>query len=415
MKKLHHRNDCRLCGSSLLEMVLPIRPSPIADAFITKELLGEVQELYPLDCYLCLNCGHFQNIDIVDPDVLFRDYTYRTSVSAGLVEHFKAYSESVIDKLGIAEGSLVVEMGSNDGSLLRAFKAHGMRVLGVDPARGIADEATKSGIPTLPEFFDPNIATKIRMEYGSVDLFCANNVFAHIDNLSEVACGVGEILAPAGVFIFEVSYLVDMVDNMVFDTIYHEHVSYHLLCPLERFFNKHNLTIFDVNRIVTKGGSIRVFVQRASTGGHERSSSLDFLMEEEKRRGFLDTEIYKKWFEQIETRKREVLAYLDDAILSGKTLAGYGASTTTTTLTYHFGLDKRLSFIVDDNVLKQGTFSPRAHIPVLPSSALYERKPDIVVVLSWIYADRIVSRHSKFVEAGGIFLVPFPDLKIVLG
>jgi SAM-dependent methyltransferase len=413
MKNLRRRNECRLCGSSELEMVLPIQPSPIADAFITKDLLDEVQDLYPLDCYLCLDCGHFQNIDVVDPDVLFRDYTYRTSVSAGLVEHFGAYSESVIEKLQIAEGSLVIEIGSNDGSLLRAFKARGMRVLGVDPAREIANEATKSGILTLPEFFSYHVAAEIRTRYGLADLFCANNVFAHIDNLSEVARGISEVLAPGGVFIFEVSYLMDMVDNMVFDTIYHEHVSYHLLQPLEGFFNRHNLTIFDVNRVETKGGSIRVFVQKLAAGRYQRSCSLNSLLAEEKRRGFLDVGIYKKWFERIEMRKRDVLTYLDAATLRGKIIAGYGASSTTTTLTYHFGLDSRLSFIVDDNLLKQGTFSPRAHIPVFASTALYDRKPDIVVVLSWIYADRIISRHTRFIEEGGIFLIPFPELKII--
>jgi hypothetical protein len=204
-----------------------------------------------------------------------------------------------------------------------------------------------------------------------------------------------------------------MVDNMVFDTVYHEHVSYHLLLPLEKFLNRHDLSLFDVQRTNTKGGSIRAFAQRLSSGQRSRSSALVSFMAEEERRGFLKPEIYAEWFEAIEARKRELLEYVDRAIAAGKTVAGYGASTTTTTLLYHFELEKRLAFIVDDNPLKQGTYSPGAHIAVLPSSALLDRKADVAVILSWVYAPQIISRNAAFVERGGQFLIPLPRLSIV--
>jgi hypothetical protein len=412
-KHVTHKTDCRLCGSSSLEHVLPIRPSPIGDAFVAAERKSEPQDLYPLDCYLCLDCGHLQNLDVVDPDVLFRDYTYRTSVSLGLVEHFKHYAHSAVKDLGIPRGSLVVEMGSNDGSLLKAFKNEGMCVQGVDPARNIAAAATEDGVPTIPDFFTSQLAAKIKADEGSATLFCANNVFAHIDNMADVAEGIRLLLVDDGAFVFEVSYIVDMIDNMVFDTIYHEHVSHHALIPLETFLNKHDMSLFHVERTSTKGGSIRAFAQPKSAGKRPRSEAYLRLVTEEERRGITQPKIYRDWFDAIESRKRKVLAYLDKAIAEGKTVAAYGASTTTTTLLYHFELEGRVKFIVDDNALKQGRFSPGAHIPVLSSTVLTTEKPDIVIVLAWIYADPILKRNEAYIGAGGKFLVPLPEPRIV--
>ncbi|WP_315798951.1 class I SAM-dependent methyltransferase [Bradyrhizobium sp. SZCCHNRI3043] len=413
MQHVKHKTDCRLCGSTSLDHVLPIRPSAIGDAFVTADRLSETQDLYPLDCYLCLDCGHLQNLDVVDPDILFRDYTYRTSVSLGLVEHFKRYAQSVVSSLAIPKGSLVAEMGSNDGSLLKAFKNEGMRVQGIDPARDIAATATKEGVPTIPDFFTSALAARIKSEQGEAKLFCANNVFAHIDNMSDVVKGIRLLLADDGAFVFEVSYIVDMIDNMVFDTIYHEHVSHHALIPLETFLNRHDMTLFHVERTGTKGGSIRAFAQPKSTGKRLRSAELSKLIAEEERRGVTKPQIYRDWFVAIENCKRRVLAPLDEAIAAGKLVAAYGASTTTTTLLYHFELESRIKFIVDDNQLKHGRFSPGAHIPVLPSSELATRKPDIVVILAWIYADPILKRNQAYLDAGGRFLVPLPEPRIV--
>jgi SAM-dependent methyltransferase len=415
MKHVTRKTACRLCGGREFDRVLPIRPSPIGDAFVPASRLDEPQDLYPLDCYLCRACGHLQNLDVVDPDVLFRDYTYRSSVSLGLVEHFRKYAAACVADLGLARDSLVVEMGSNDGSLLKAFKSHGMRVAGIDPARAIAAAATAEGVPTIPEFFSAAIARQIRDAHGPASLFCANNVFAHIDDMAEVAAGVRIALADDGAFVFEVSYILDMIDNMVFDTIYHEHVSHHALQPLEAFFNRHDMTLFDVARTGTKGGSIRGFAQPRSTGRRARSGRLTQMLAEETRRAITRPPIYLAWFEAIESRKRAVLAHLDAAIAAGKTIAAYGASTTTTTLLYHFELETRIRFIVDDNALKQGLFSPGAHIPVLPSTELAVLEPDIVVILAWIYAEPILSRNKAFIDAGGQFLAPLPEMRLIGG
>lgn len=411
MNHFTHRNNCRLCSSTKLDLVLPILPSAIGDAFVTKDMLGIKQCTYPLDTYLCLECGHLQNLDIVDPEELFRNYTYRSSVSLGLIEHFRCYASDVIQGLKIPAGSLIVELGSNDGSLLRAFKNLGMQVKGIDPAINIANTATDSGIPTIPDFFTSKVANQIRLENGLAALVCANNVFAHADNLVDMVTGIRSVLADHGVFVFEVSYVLDMIDNLVFDTIYHEHVSHHALIPLERFFNRLDMTLFDVKRVQTKGGSIRVFAQPLSTGMRPKSEQLLGMMEEENRRGILCPDIYRDFFQKIENCKCETLRYLDQALAEGKTIAAYGASTTTTTLLYHFELGSRVSFIVDDNPIKQGLYSPGLHLPVFPSSELQVRRPNIVVILAWIYSDVIIKNNHRYLQDGGEFVIPLPKVK----
>jgi len=413
MKHLRRRNDCRLCGSTDLECVLPIRPSAIGDAFIAADRLSEAQETYPLDTYLCLDCGHLQNLDIVDPELLFKHYTYRTSASLGLVEHFKRYAASVVNTLAVAADSLVVEIGSNDGSLLKAFQALGLKVVGIDPAQNIASEATAAGIPTAADFFSSALARRIRAERGPAVLVCANNVFAHADNLADIVAGIHALLAPGGAFVFEVSYVPDIIDNVVFDTIYHEHVSHHALIPLERFFRTLDMTLFDAERVTSKGGSIRGFAQVLSTGVRERTPRLQQLMMTEEARGIARPKIYREFYDEIERRKQATLQYVDAALASGKSVAAYGASTTTTTLLYHFELGHRLGFIVDDNPAKQGLYSPGYHLPVYDSSQLLERRPDVVVIAAWMYADTIIKRNQEFLERGGRFLVPLPELKMV--
>ncbi len=413
MQDVTHRDTCRLCGSHSFELVLPILPSAIGDAFVTKDQLDEKQGVYPLDTYLCLDCGLLQNLDIVNPDLLFRNYTYRTSASLGLVEHFRKYASSVVEGLGIPKDSLVAEIGSNDGSLLKAFKALGMRVQGVDPARSIAGIATSEGVPTVPDFFTSAVADDILSRSGKASLVCANNVFAHADGMEDIVSGIRKLLTDDGAFVFEVSYAPYMADNMVFDVIYHEHVSHYAIAPLEKFFNRLDMTFFDVEAQMTKGGSIRGFAQPKSTGKRPRSQRLLDMMAEEERRGVTKPQMYRDFYAAVQDRKKQTLDYLDAQIAAGKTVAAYGASTTTTTLMYHFELGSRVSFIVDDNSVKHGTYSPGLHIPVYPSSELLSRRPDIVVVLAWTYWEPITKRNAQFIAEGGEFLVPLPNFRLI--
>ncbi|HEX2549532.1 MAG TPA: class I SAM-dependent methyltransferase [Gammaproteobacteria bacterium] len=413
MNNYTHRDDCRLCGSEELDLVLPILPSAIGDAFVTKDQLNQAQDLFPLDTYLCLGCGHLQNLDIVNPEILFRNYTYRTSISLGLVDHFKEYANEVVLNLGLLPNSLIVEIGSNDGSLLKAFKNLGMRVKGVDPARDIVKLAINEGIPTLSEFFTWDISQQICQEDGKATLICANNVFAHIDNMTDLMKGIRNLLTDDGVFVFEVSYVPDILENFVFDTIYHEHVSHHALIPLERFFNQLDMTLFDIKKVRSKGGSIRGFAQPLSTGKRLPSAQLKQMLVDEQKIGIISPKIYRDFYTAINERKSLTLNYIDKLLSENKTVAAYGASTTTTTLIYHFELDRKIDFIVDDNSLKHGLFSPGAHIPVISSEELCAKNPDVVIILAWIYSENIINKNHQYLKQGGEFLIPLPEFKIV--
>jgi SAM-dependent methyltransferase len=409
------RDRCRLCDSKDLGLVLPIAASPIADAYVPRERLAERQDAYPLDLYLCNGCGHVQNVDVVNPDILFRDYIYVTSSSLGLVEHYRKYADDVTTQFGVKPGALALEIGSNDGSLLGFFKAKGLKVLGIDPARRIAEEATARGIPTLPEFFGSKLAEGLRKEHGTAAIVAANNVFAHADNLVDIVHGIRTMLDDDGVFIFEVSYLPDIVDRFLFDTIYHEHVSYHSILPLARFFEELGMQLFDVQRISSKGGSIRGFAQRSPEGRHAVTSQVTEMIAEETRRGFDKAAVYREYCAAIAERRVAVQKVVDGARACGKTVAGYGASTTVTTLMWDFELSEKLEFLADDNPLKQGLFAPKCHLPVLPSEELYSRLPDYVVILAWNYAEPIMKRHQRYLLEGGTFVVPLPELRVITG
>lgn len=406
------RNRCRLCDSTDLTLVLGIEPSPIGDAFVTKEHLHEVQPLIPLDVYQCRACGHAQNLDIANPDLLFRNYTFTTSSSRGLIEHFKRYAIEARTEFGLRENDLVVEIGSNDGTLLGNFKDAGLRIQGVDPAADIAKRSTEKGIPTIPEFFTEKLSRRIRNDQGPAQLVVANNVYAHADNLSDVTHGIRHLLDSNGIFMFEVSYLLDMIDGLVFDTIYHEHQSYHSIVPLRKFLAAHDLHLFDVRKVGTKGGSIRGYAQPCGGTHAERPIVASMVAEEDIRQLHLP-EIFRDYQASIKEQKDAVNEFVGAARRSGKRVVGYGASTTTTTLLYHFGLQDSLDYLVDDNPVKQGLYSPGRHLEVKPSSVLYDvLRPDIVLILAWQFCDAILERHDRFIADGGIMVSPLKQFTV---
>jgi len=379
---------------------------------VTADRLGQVQESYPIDLFLCRICGHAQLLDVLPPEILYRDYLYVTTSSLGLAEHFQRYADDVLGRVQPPSGALVVDIGSNDGTLLKFFQKRRMRVLGIDPAREIAQKATATGIETLPEMFTPALARQVRQERGPASIITANNVFANIDDLASLTEGIRELLAPDGVFVFESFYLADLIRNMVFDFIYHEHISSFAVKPLQAFFNRLGLELIDAMRVPTKGGSLRYTVQRAQ-GPHAVSPAVASLIEFETSFGLYNPDTFKEFAAKIDALKSQTLRLLRDLQAQGKTIAGYGASVTATTLIYHFGLGDLLEFIVDDNPAKQNRFSPGLHIPVFSSQALYERKPDYVVVLAWRYVDPIVKRHVAFLDHGGHFVVPVPKVEVI--
>jgi hypothetical protein len=400
-----------MCGSSKLENVLPLAPTPLADAYVTAEQREIPQDIFPLDLHLCHECGLAQVLTVVQADAIYVDYIYETKSSVGLSDHFTRYAEATVRKLDLREGSFVVDIGSNDGTLLSGFKANGMRVTGVDPARDIAAAATARGIPTIADFFSLKIAEQIKTSEGAAHLITANNIFANIDALSEMVDAIAALMDDEGVFVFESFYLQDLIKNMVFDFIYHEHLSAFAVTPVAKFFASKGLELFDVDRVPTKGGSLRYYIKKASSNRPVAPTVAAFIQEEAEF-GLTNPETFKAFSKRIEDAKSAVLDVIQKARAEGKTVAGYGASATTTTLLYHFGLTQLLDFIADDYPVKHHLFSPGCHIPVLPSSSLYDRKPDITLVIAWRYADIIMKKHSEYLQMGGQFLVPLPEVRI---
>ena len=403
------RNDCRLCHSRSLELVLKLTPTPLADSYLRTK---EVQPVFPLDLYLCRDCGFAQLLDVVQPQHIYLDYIYETVSSLGLVEHFDNYAAEVLGRIKPPPGALVIDVGSNDGTLLKSYQKRGMKVLGVDPAREIAARATAAGVETLAEFLTVPVARRIRQERGAAAIVSANNVIANIDDLDEIAAAIRELLAPDGVFVFESYYLGDLVQNMVFDFIYHEHISSFAVKPVALFFQRHGLELVDVLRVPTKGGSLRYTIQLAG-GPRKTAPIVGELLALEAQQGLDQPEMFRAFNNRIERAKADTLAVLQKLKAEGKSVAGYGASATTTTLVYHFGMGGLIDYLVDDYPAKQGTFSPGLHLPVLPSEALYERRPDAVVVMAWRYYEPIMRRHQKYSAQGGKFIVPMPELKIL--
>ena len=406
------RTTCRLCGGSELQPVLPIPATPPGDHYVSAEELAAEQPAYPLDIVLCAQCGLSQLAFTVQPDILYGRYSYVSSVSLGLNEHFQSYAREVLGRINPARKSLVIDIGSNDGSLLRAFQNEGMSVLGIDPAEEIAQKATEAGIETWTGYFSTDLAGKIRGRRGTASIITANNVTANVDDLPGFMAGVRSLLAPDGVFILESSYLLDVIEKSLVETVFHEHLSYYSVRPLESFFQQAGLQLIDVQRVPTKGGSIRCTVQIAGAM-RPVSRSVTDLIELEIRAGLYRAETFAEYGVRMEAVKNTLQTVLRDLRAQRKTIAGYGASVGVTTLLYLFDLGQSLDFIADDNPGKQGKFSPGHHIPVLSSSALYERNPDYVLILAWAYAGPIMKKHRAFCLGGGRFIVPLPEVKII--
>ena len=412
MTRLYHRREtCRLCGSRDLEDVMSLTPTPPANAFVSAEKRGESQPVFPLDLFFCRRCAHVQLLDVVNADYLFAHYVYVSGTSRVFVEHFRRYAETMIRQYLPTPPALVVDIGSNDGTLLRHFADRGYTIVGVDPAQEIAQAATASGTPTLPEFFTAEVAVRIRDQYGPADLVAANNVFAHADDLDAVVDGVKAVLTPDGVFVFEVSYLADVIEKTLFDTIYHEHLAYHTVAPLVRFFHKHGLKLIRIERVETHGGSIRCVAQRAG-GARRADGSVAAAVELERRLGLDQPQTIVEFSRRIDGLREEFRVLISDLKARGHSFAGFGAPAKATTLMYHFGIGpETLEFIVDDSPLKQHLFTPGLHIPVLPADELYKRKPDEVIVLAWNFAESIMDAHDGFRKMGGHFIIPVPALR----
>jgi SAM-dependent methyltransferase len=414
MSAHHHRRDtCRLCGSRHLTEVVRLAPTPPANAFVPAADLDKAQERFALDVFFCDDCAHVQLLDVVDPRVLFEHYVYVSGTSPVFVKHFEDYAAFVMERFKPVAGGLVLDIGSNDGTLLSFFLKAGMRVLGIDPAQEISAEATARGIPTLCGFFGADTGTEIASAHGKAEVITANNVFAHIDDLSGVVDGVRGLLSPSGVFVFEVSYLVDVFENTLFDTIYHEHLDYHSVKPLIRFFAAKGMELIEAIRVGSHGGSLRGIAQLKG-GPRKVGQSVAEAVALEEKLGLDKAATLAKFAADIEALGAELNVLLKRLKSEGKRIGAFGAPAKATTLMYHFGIGPELvDFIIDDSPLKQGLYSPGMHIPVVSSADGFAKKPDYLVILAWNFAKAIVDKNAAFHEAGGKFIIPIPKVEVV--
>jgi SAM-dependent methyltransferase len=413
-KAIHHRRDtCRACGGRNLRRFLSLGPTPLANAFLRSpdEFAGEAH--YPLDVYFCVTCSLVQLLDVIDPEVLFRDYIYVTGTSDTMAAHNTAYATALADLLRLTAGDLVVEAGSNDGSLLACFRGHGVRTLGVEPAGNIAALARERGIETLNLFFDTQAAQQIRASHGPAKAVLANNVLAHVDEPVSFLRGCRTLLAAGGLVVIEAPYLGELLARLEYDTIYHEHLSYFSITALVHLFQEAGLAIVRIDRVPVHGGSLRVYgAAWEEQGGHAGDVRAAAAMEQDA--GLAAFARYQRFADEIAQHRRELCALLEALDAEGKTIAGYGAPAKGNTLLNYCGIGTNLlPYTVDKSPLKVGRWTPGMHLPVLPVATLMDRKPDYVLVLAWNFADEIMRQQQAYRDGGGRFIIPLPEPKVV--
>lgn len=417
------RTTCRMCGSKRLVKVWSFGETPLANAYLKPEDIGRGGEepFASLDIYYCRDCCLAQMLDVVDPNVLFENYLYVSSTSPSFVKHFEDYAGHLIDRFKLNAESLVVDIGSNDGILLKPLKAAGVKVLGIDPAENLAAMANEAGIETIADFFTPELARRLAAERGRADVISANNVFAHTDGVDIFVEAVKRLLSPRGVFVFEVQYLGDLIEKKLFDIIYHEHLCYYSVHPLVEFFAGCGMEVFDVERLPVHGGSLRVYVQFEGGPYDRPSERITEILHEEKVQALTTLAPYQQFAARVASNKEKLQRILREIKAEGKKIVGYGAPAKATTLCYALGIDGDvLDYIVDDDKkIKQGLLMPGTHIPIVSPDYLYkpfdtaQGKPDYCLILAWNFAEQIRKNHRRFEEQGGRFIIPVPEPKIV--
>jgi SAM-dependent methyltransferase len=410
MENVHQKVSCRICGSSELATVLDLGTTPLANAFLTEEQLSAPELVFPLAISFCPDCASVQLTHTVDGSVLFKDYHYETAASRPLVEHFHALAEEILEKYATSPDDLVVEIGSNDGSLLSRIKGR-CRVLGVDPAANVASTAIRNGVPTIVDFFTLPVAKKIQAEFGKAQVIVANNVMAHIDDIRGVFAAVKELLTPDGRFIFEVHWVGNLLTEGGFDQIYHEHIYYHSLHALKHLVESLGMVVKDVTLVPIHGESMRVSV---ALSGESSQAVHDFLGREVEM-GLTRKETFLGFGEKIEANRKKLVALLASLKKEGKRVVGYGAPAKGNTLLNYFRIGPdALEYITDTTLAKQGTYTPGTHIRVVSPEALQgDAQPDYVLLLSWNYADAILAKEEELRARGVKFIIPVPEVRIV--
>jgi SAM-dependent methyltransferase len=405
-------HSCRSCGGKALVPVLDLGTTPLANRLPTEAELALPEPAFPLRLVFCPGCALLQIDQTVDPELLFREYLYFSSVSQALLDHAQESAREQIERYGLGPSSLVVEAASNDGYMLKNFVARGIPVLGVEPARNIAKVAVEKGVNTVNEFFGLALAERLAREGKQADLFLANNVLAHVADTNGFVRGIKTILAKNGRSVIEAPYAKDMIDKVEFDTIYHEHLCYFTLTSLDRLFRRHGLEIVDVKKVAIHGGTLRF--TSAHAGAAEPSQAVVHMLEQERSWGADRAEFYEGFGRRVGELKQSLCSLLGRLKAEGNRVAAYGASAKGSTLLNFFGIGREtLDYVADKSEHKQGRYAPGTHLPILAPEQLLKTMPEYVLLLTWNFADEIMAQQAEYRRRGGKFIIPIPEVTVV--
>jgi SAM-dependent methyltransferase len=408
--------QCRLCDQELKQSFCDLGLSPMANSYLASAQLGRPEMFYPLHAYVCSNCLLVQLAVYESPEEIFGDYLYFSSFSAAWLEHARQYVENAIERFGMSESDQVIEIGSNDGYLLKNFIAAGIPVVGVEPAANVAAVALDDGVSTEIGFFGLDLAADLLARGVRADLLIGNNVLAHVPDLNDFVAGMAMVLAPDGRLTLEFPHLLQLIENNQFDTIYHEHFSYFSLLTATAALEKHGLRVFDVEELATHGGSLRVYACRTESDRYSTSERVADVQRKETAAELHSLDGHLAYSHRVEQVKHDLLEFLINAKRRGAGVAAYGAPAKGNTLLNFCGIRSDLiSYTVDRNPHKQGRFLPGTHLPIYDPDYLREARPDYVVILPWNLREEIMADMSFIGDWGGSFVIPIPTLAVLGG
>jgi len=404
---------CRMCKSKNLKKFLDLGSTAMADNFLTKQQLKKHEKFFPLAVNFCKNCGLCQLSYVVPPKLMFNDsYIYDSSTTKTGRKHFISMGIELSNQFKIPPGSLAIDVGSNAGVLLSGFKSKSLRVLGIEPSSNVADIAKKNGIDTIIDFFSNKLAKKILKKYGKAAIITGTNVFAHVNDLDDFVKGCKILLDEKGVVVIEAPYLVNLINNLEYDTIYHEHLSYLSVKPMVKFFKKFDLELFDVRRQTIHGGTLRYFIGYKGIRPINKRVS-KFLKMENDRKIYSEKKL-KKFAKDVKNHRLELKTLLNNLRNNGKKIVGISAPAKGNTLLNYCKIGTELlDYLTEKNSLKIGKFSPGMHIPIFSDEKLLKDPPDYALILAWNFVDEIIKNNQKFKKQGGKFIIPIPKPRIV--
>jgi SAM-dependent methyltransferase len=405
--------NCRHCGATLTHAFIDLGVAPPSNAYLTEAELARPEKCYPLRASVCDRCWLVQTEDHAAADELFSpDYAYFSSTSTGWLAHARRYADKMIRELPLSRDDFVIEVASNDGYLLKNFVAAGIPCLGIEPTAGTAAAAERQGIPVIREFFGERLAGGLAREGKQADLIVGNNVYAHVPDINDFTRGLKAALKPAGVITLEFPHLMRLIEQVQFDTVYHEHFSYLSLCAAVRIFAAAGLRIWDVEELSTHGGSLRIYGCHTEDG-RPAAAAVDTLLAEEERRGLRSLEVYRAFQSRADRIRDDLLRFLSEQKQAGRTVAGYGAAAKGNTLLNYAGVKPDLlPFVCDAATAKQGKFMPGSHIPILPPAVLAERRPDFLLILPWNIAGEVKEQNAGLAARGTKFVTMVPRLEV---